>query len=214
MRIALLSPKGPLYRYRKGIFRRSLRYAPLTLTTLASLIPEELRGGLTILDEGIQEIDPELEAQAKQPLRPNGHLLPFSFRDPGVRRIANIPYAPEHGFRGKLDVYVPRAGASRAPVLFQVHGGGWSVSQKGHQALPLMNHLAKAGWVCVAPNYRLSPRATFPDHLVDLKRALLWIRENIAGYGGDPDFAAQAAVVTTVVSAATVPLWLLVLQAL
>ena len=39
MRIALISPKGPLYRCRGGIFRKSLRYAPLTLPTLVSLIP-------------------------------------------------------------------------------------------------------------------------------------------------------------------------------
>ena len=136
------------------------------------------------------QIDPKVEAQIGQPLRPSSHLLPFAFRDPDVRRIANISYAPEHGFRGKLDVYVPRAGANRAPVLLQVHGGGWCVSQKGHQALPLMIHMAKAGWVCVAPNYRLSPRATFPDHLIDLKRALAWVRQNIAQFGGDPDFVA------------------------
>ncbi len=40
MKIALISPKGPLYRHRGGIFGKSLRYAPLTLTTLASLVPE------------------------------------------------------------------------------------------------------------------------------------------------------------------------------
>ena len=34
----------------------------------------------------------------------------------------------------------------------------------------------------------MSPRATWPDHLVDCKRALAWIRDNIAQYGGDPDF--------------------------
>jgi predicted transcriptional regulator len=37
-RIALISPKGPLYRHRGGIFRKSLRYQPLTLTTLAAHI--------------------------------------------------------------------------------------------------------------------------------------------------------------------------------
>jgi radical SAM superfamily enzyme YgiQ (UPF0313 family) len=58
MRIALLSPKGPLYRHRGGIFRKNLRYAPLTLTTLASLVPPELDAHITILDEGIEEIDP------------------------------------------------------------------------------------------------------------------------------------------------------------
>ena len=36
MKIALLSPKGPLYRHRRGIFKKSLRYQPLTLTTLAA----------------------------------------------------------------------------------------------------------------------------------------------------------------------------------
>ena len=50
-----------------------------------------------------------------------------------------------------------------------------------------MLHLAAEGWVCVAANYRLSPRAVFPDHLVDCKQALAWIREHIAEYGGDPD---------------------------
>jgi acetyl esterase/lipase len=52
-----------------------------------------------------------------------------------------------------------------------------------------MTHMAaEHGWVCVAANYRLSPLATFPDHVVDVKRALRWIREHIAEYGGDPSF--------------------------
>jgi acetyl esterase/lipase len=51
-----------------------------------------------------------------------------------------------------------------------------------------MYHLADRGWVCVAINYRLSPRATWPDQLVDCKRALAWIRAHIAEFGGDPDY--------------------------
>jgi radical SAM superfamily enzyme YgiQ (UPF0313 family) len=56
VRIVLISPKGPLYRHRGGIFRRSLRYAPLTLTTLAALVPEELHADLRLVDEGIEEV--------------------------------------------------------------------------------------------------------------------------------------------------------------
>ncbi|HLE97576.1 MAG TPA: radical SAM protein [Candidatus Thermoplasmatota archaeon] len=59
MRIALVSPKGPLYRHRTGIFRRSLRYAPLTLTTLASLVPPELDADVEIFDEGVEDVDPD-----------------------------------------------------------------------------------------------------------------------------------------------------------
>lgn len=62
MRIALISPKGPLYRHRGGIFKRSLRYAPLTLTTLASLAPADVDAEFTLLDEGIQEVDTDLSA--------------------------------------------------------------------------------------------------------------------------------------------------------
>lgn len=58
-RIVLISPKGPLYRHRGGIFKKSLRYMPLTLTTLAALVPEELRAEVRLIDEGIEEVVPE-----------------------------------------------------------------------------------------------------------------------------------------------------------
>lgn len=61
-KIVLLSPKGPLYRFRGGIFRKSLRYKPLTLTTLASLIPPELNAEVHLIDEGITELPAQLEA--------------------------------------------------------------------------------------------------------------------------------------------------------
>lgn len=62
MRIALISPKGPLYRYRGGIFKVSLRYQPLTLTTLAALVPAELGAEIMLFDEGITSIPENLDA--------------------------------------------------------------------------------------------------------------------------------------------------------
>jgi radical SAM superfamily enzyme YgiQ (UPF0313 family) len=61
MRIALISPRGPLYRHRSGIWKKSLRYAPLTLTTLASLVPPELHAEVILMDEGIRDIDSDLD---------------------------------------------------------------------------------------------------------------------------------------------------------
>ncbi len=133
-------------------------------------------------------IAPDIAERMERPLPLSRQLVPFLLRDPAVRRVKDIAYALEHGTRGKLDVYVPREGVQGAPVLFQIHGGGWTIGEKAQQALPLMHHLARAGWVCVAPNYRLSPKATWPDHIVDCKRALGWVKENIAEYGGDPEF--------------------------
>ena len=62
MKIALLSPRGPLYRHRTGIWRRSLRYAPLTLVTLAAYVPEELDADVSIHDEGVEDIPLDLDA--------------------------------------------------------------------------------------------------------------------------------------------------------
>ncbi|MCA9253740.1 MAG: cobalamin-dependent protein [Phycisphaerales bacterium] len=62
LKIALISPKGPLYRKKGGIFGRSLRYKPLTLPTLAALLPSEIDIKLTCIDEGIEDVDPNLDA--------------------------------------------------------------------------------------------------------------------------------------------------------
>jgi acetyl esterase/lipase len=79
---------------------------------------------------------------------------------------------------------------AKAPVLLQVPGGAWITGNKQAQAYPLMSHLAERGWLCVAMSYRLSPRATWPDAVVDVKRALAWVKAHIAEFGGDPDFVA------------------------
>jgi acetyl esterase/lipase len=115
--------------------------------------------------------------------------MPFRLHDDEVEVIKDIAYDPAHGKRGLLDVYRQRdADLDKAPVLLQVHGGGWSLGDKDHQGIPLMLHMAARGWVCVAVNYRLSPRDAFPAHLVDVKRAIAWVREHGPSYGADPDF--------------------------
>ena len=122
-------------------------------------------------------------------------------KKPGVARMLRIyrDYAHdgdisygEYGSRNHLDIWrrpdLDRNG--RAPVLLQIPGGAWMIGNKRGQAHPLMSHLAELGWVCVAINYRLSPRSTWPDQIVDVKRAIAWTKEHIAEYGGDPDWIA------------------------
>jgi acetyl esterase/lipase len=104
---------------------------------------------------------------------------------------ADVSYG-DYGRANRLDIWRrpdldPDA---KAPVLFQIPGGAWSTGNKRGQAHPLMSHLAELGWICVAVNYRHSPRNTWPDHIVDVKRALVWVKAHIAEYGGDPDFVA------------------------
>jgi radical SAM superfamily enzyme YgiQ (UPF0313 family) len=62
MKIQLLSPAGDIHRNGSGIFKRSLRYAPLTLTTLAALVPEDLNADVTIQDEGVEPLNLDFSA--------------------------------------------------------------------------------------------------------------------------------------------------------
>ncbi len=62
MKIQLLLPAGAIHRNKTGIFKRSLRYAPLTLTTLAALVPDDLNAQIAIQDEGVGPIDLDFEA--------------------------------------------------------------------------------------------------------------------------------------------------------
>ncbi len=118
-------------------------------------------------------------------------VYPFRMREPRVRVEKDVPYNEAHGKRGQLDIYLPAdKPAGGAPILLQVHGGGWTIGTKDQQGIPLMQHMAAKGWICVAPNYRLSPRDPWPAHIVDVKQAIAWIREHIADYGGDPDYIA------------------------
>ena len=142
------------------------------------------------LDEALGPDHPAMPAEvAWGPL-----LRPFPIRAPGVERTKNVVYGRAAAQELKLDLYRPRGTAAGAalPVFFYVHGGGWVMGSKSAQGLPIVNHLAGKGWLCVNVNYRLSPGATFPDHLVDLKRALHWVRNEGVAYGADPGFVAVA----------------------
>ena len=118
--------------------------------------------------------------------------VPFRFRS--IRRIRNIDYWGDGKRRHKLDVIVRRSGVRgpAGPVLVYIHGGAWVIGEKRQQGIPMMHELVSRGWVCVAINYGLSPKATWPTHIVDCKRAVAWVREHIDEYGGDPRFIAVA----------------------
>jgi acetyl esterase/lipase len=90
----------------------------------------------------------------------------------------------------KLDVHRPKdlPRGTVCPTVLFVHGGAWMIGNKDHQGKPLANRLAAHGWVVVSTNYRLSPRFTFPDHIIDVKNAIRWIREQGKEYGANPDF--------------------------
>ncbi len=98
-----------------------------------------------------------------------------------------------------LNVWTP-AGASKAPVMVWIHGGGF-VMGSGSQPVFDGAALARRGVVVVTFNYRLGRFGFFahpaldaehPDEpkanyaFMDQVAALAWVKANIASLGGDP----------------------------
>ncbi|NQV56922.1 MAG: alpha/beta hydrolase [Rhodospirillales bacterium] len=85
----------------------------------------------------------------------------------------------------KLDIYAPE-GANGAPVLIDIHGGGWTAGTKETRSLPAPA-ITSAGAVWVPIDYGLAPDVDM-DAIVDhVRAAVAWVTKNIGQYGGDPD---------------------------
>ena len=97
-------------------------------------------------------------------------------------------YAP--GYNGGPDVrvvlYKPEGLAPGAPVVLQVHGGGFlfgtaELGDPRNRAMALT-----VGCAVASVEYRLAPETAFPGGLDDCYAALVWLQANAAKLGLDP----------------------------
>lgn len=117
-------------------------------------------------------------------------MLPLPVYDPRVEVIRNIVFHRAGGVNLRLDIHRPRVRKGPCPTILHVHGGAWMIGSKDDQGKPLAYRMAAHGWVVISANYRLSPRFAWPDHIIDVKAAIKWIKEHGAEYGADPEFIA------------------------
>lgn len=91
-----------------------------------------------------------------------------------------------------LNVWKPAGVVTGLPVMVFIHGGGFVIGSKD---APVQDGstFARDGVICVAINYRLGidgflPIPGVPTNLGlrDMIAALEWVRDSIAGFGGDP----------------------------
>ena len=99
-----------------------------------------------------------------------------------------------------LNVWAPAESAEPLPVLYWIHGGGYT-GGSGSTSIYDGARLASEGAVVVTINYRLnvfgflahpalsaeSPHGASGNYgLLDMVAGLEWVRDNIASFGGDP----------------------------
>ena len=128
-------------------------------------------------------------AQAIGPAPPLWTLLKVRESMPeGVVCQPEVPYWDSL----TLDILAPET-ADAAPTLVYVHPGSWMRGRPGRQARALFHRLAARGWVILDIRYPLSPDATFPEHLIGVKRAIAWAKSaGGAAVGVDPERVAIA----------------------
>lgn len=100
----------------------------------------------------------------------------------------DIVYRADGRRPATLDVYRHVSRSTDSPVFLYVHGGAWVFGNKRQQGLTTIHRMASLGWTCVTINYCASVRSTFPEHIIDVKHAIKWIRQHGHEYGANPDF--------------------------
>ncbi|QDQ96960.1 alpha/beta hydrolase [Tomitella fengzijianii] len=192
----------------KGRGAAAAAVSALTIAGQAELIRRAMATGTAVdaaLDDAIGRGRPPSAGRESLAAR----LSPVPLRSGDVEVLREISYLDPDGVDGadaaaharaeklcRLDVYRSRSGtrpgggSGPAPVLVHVHGGMWMGSDKRYEALPLLHRMAARGWVCVSVNYRLCPKDPFPAQILDVKRAIAWVRAHASEYGADPSFIA------------------------
>lgn len=96
----------------------------------------------------------------------------------------------KNGFRQAGDLYLPAENTEHSrPAVILLFGGGWRMGERAQQKAYGLG-LAKAGYVCLAIDYRLSQDAQWPAQLEDVLTAIRWLRSHAAEFNIDKDLIA------------------------
>jgi arylformamidase len=88
----------------------------------------------------------------------------------------------------RLDLYGAETGpeSDAAPVLIFLHGGAWRMLSKDESGY-LAPVFVEAGAMVAAVNFSNAPAESLEVMAAQVTRAVRFLRENVAAYGGDPD---------------------------
>ncbi len=82
-----------------------------------------------------------------------------------------------------LDAYI-NSDKTLKPAVILIHGGGWKSGNKSLME-PLAQHIAAQGYACFTVEYRLSLEASFPAGILDVKRAIQFVKANANRFSMD-----------------------------
>lgn len=110
--------------------------------------------------------------------------FPLWAAEPAVHR--DLAYTEPHHPRQAVDIYTPPAGGKPKPIVFWIHGGGWQAGDKNDVDVK-PPAFTERGYVFVSVGYRLlGDQVTIGQMAADCAKAIRWVCDHAAEYGGDP----------------------------
>lgn len=97
-----------------------------------------------------------------------------------VKAFLNVPYTIYGNDTLKLDAFINTKGTKK-PAVILVHGGAWKSGTK-ELLNPLATTIAANGFSCFSINYRLAPEHQYPKAVLDVFKALSFIKQNASNY--------------------------------
>ncbi|MCX2681201.1 alpha/beta hydrolase [Galbibacter sp. EGI 63066] len=102
----------------------------------------------------------------------------------------DVLWASPKGYDLTMDIYTPETEADSYPVLIIYHGGGWLINNKSIMDEMSQYMASHSNYVVCNVNYRLltaNDNTTNMNEIIEYAMgAVLWVKEHIKEYKGDP----------------------------
>jgi acetyl esterase/lipase len=106
----------------------------------------------------------------------------------GIKVVRDVKYGLDE--RNTIDVFAAEGGGDARPVFMFMHGGRYTRGDKHRPGSPFYDNVllfaARHGMVGVNLEYRLAPKDPWPAADEDIGRAIRFLKDNVASYGGNP----------------------------
>ncbi len=122
-----------------------------------------------------------IEIKAQDSIPPKKLICPA-----GYTEKLDVTAFTVNGWEGKMDIYLPPKELGLAPLVINIHGGGWNKGTRQAAVGGLYGFLKK-NYAIANISYRLTGTATAPAAIEDVRAALFYLLRNLKELNIDPD---------------------------
>jgi acetyl esterase/lipase len=178
--------------FRQAVLPSEIRWLGIALSVMSMAISASPLLQITTIDRANASMTAALGKNYVAELSPQvistWRSQPFSFWDAvqgidlskKIRLQRQLPFATVAGVPLTLNLYQPPT-PGKYPTVIQIYGGAWRTGSPDSNE-DFSRYLAARGYVVVAIDYRHAPQHRFPAHLLDVRTALDYVRQQAANW--------------------------------